>query len=240
MPTGAPGTWRSPRSARTTRPRRRSSRRAGRARERSAYDVAARAFERAAVLALDDERRGRLLYAGGGRGLAGRARRPRRWRCSTKRAASPRPSTLRLELEHLRGHIAAAPRAARRGAERPAGRRRAGRARRSPPCCSPRPSSEPSTPATSAGARACGERARALAALRPDARTAFFALLTDGIAGVLTGDGEGGAPSIRGRARGAQAHGRAAERPPPARPGPRSARSGSARPTSTGGRRARI
>ena len=51
--------------------------------------------------------------------------------------------------------------------------------------------------ADAAGARDCGERARALVERQPDARTSFFALIADGIAGVLTGDGQDGAPSIR-------------------------------------------
>ena len=60
---GGPGTWRRPRWAADDGVASALEQAGQRARERSAYDVASRAFERGAAFAEDDQRRGRLLYA---------------------------------------------------------------------------------------------------------------------------------------------------------------------------------
>lgn len=78
---------------------------AGRARERSAYDVSSHAFERAARLAPDDERRCRLLHAAADTGwLGGLAPRAVALLDEARRYAST--ADLAVAVEHLRGHIA--------------------------------------------------------------------------------------------------------------------------------------
>jgi DNA-binding CsgD family transcriptional regulator len=78
---------------------------AARARERSAYAVAATAFERAARLAPADERRGRLLYAAADAAwLAGHADRAVSLLDQAREHAHD--PGLVLQIEHLRGHVA--------------------------------------------------------------------------------------------------------------------------------------
>ncbi len=76
-----------------------------RARERSAYDVACRAFERAGQLAPDDARRARLSFAAADAAwLAGRADRAVELLESLR--GRPAPPAVAVSVEHLRGHIA--------------------------------------------------------------------------------------------------------------------------------------
>ena len=63
MPTAAPGIWPWPRSAPTKPPRSALEQAGLRARQRSAYAVSSRAFERGALLAPEEIHPGRLLYA---------------------------------------------------------------------------------------------------------------------------------------------------------------------------------
>ena len=76
-----------------------------RARDRSAYDVASRTFERAASLASDEQRRGRLLYAAAEAawlsGLGDRAN-----GLLAEAEEHGREPGVRISIEHLRGHIA--------------------------------------------------------------------------------------------------------------------------------------
>ena len=148
-----------------------------RARQRSAYDVASRAFERAALLAPDE--------AGGHGcctprpmppGSAGSASGPPR--CSTRRASTRPTPELAIAIEHLRGYIAT-----RLGPHR----RRAARSSSTPPSVAAhdRPRTAvvmlaeavqrvPSTPATPPTMRLAAERAASLApagADRPYARS---------------------------------------------------------------------
>jgi DNA-binding CsgD family transcriptional regulator len=76
-----------------------------RARERSAYDEASRAFERAASLAIDDERQSRLLYAAADTAwLAGLASRATPLLDKARRDGGA--DELIVAIDHLRGHIA--------------------------------------------------------------------------------------------------------------------------------------
>jgi DNA-binding CsgD family transcriptional regulator len=76
-----------------------------RARERSAYDVASRTFQRAASLAPDDERRGRLLFAGADAAwLSGLGDRTND--LLDEADEHGREPGLRVSIEHLRGHVA--------------------------------------------------------------------------------------------------------------------------------------
>jgi DNA-binding CsgD family transcriptional regulator len=76
-----------------------------RSRERSAYDVASRTFERAASLASDEERRGRLLFAGADAawlsGLSDRAN-----ELLDDAEEHGQEPGLRVSIEQLRGHVA--------------------------------------------------------------------------------------------------------------------------------------
>ena len=77
-----------------------------RARQRSAYDVSSRAFERGARLAPDEVTQGRLLYAAADAAwLGGLADRAAALLDEARQRASARD--LAISIEHLRGHIAA-------------------------------------------------------------------------------------------------------------------------------------
>ena len=76
-----------------------------RARDRSAYDVASRAFERAAVLAPEEPQRALLFHAAADAAwLAGLGERSASLLDEAARHATDEP--LLIEIEHLRGHIA--------------------------------------------------------------------------------------------------------------------------------------
>jgi DNA-binding CsgD family transcriptional regulator len=78
-----------------------------RARERSAYDVASRAFERAAQIAPEDTRRGRLLYAAADSAwLGGLAERAQELVNAAAAAGTPTVD-LAAHIGHLTGHMAA-------------------------------------------------------------------------------------------------------------------------------------
>lgn len=169
-----------------------------RARERSAYEVASRAFERAAALAADEERRAHLLYAAADAAwLGGLGERTLALLDDAVRHTVD--EQLFTTIDHLRGHVslrrgqlddarailtAAAERAAVRApeqaivmlAEAAEGAFFAGDA---------------------VGMRASGERANALAACSSGDRAAFFAWITAGMGRILSGDGESGAALVR-------------------------------------------
>jgi DNA-binding CsgD family transcriptional regulator len=164
-----------------------------RARDRSAYDTASHAFERAALMALDDERCARLTYAAAESAwLAGLPQRAR----SLLGEAARRGATeqLLIDIDHLRGQIALmrGPLDDGRATLLDAGRRAA--------------TSDPDGAVVmlaesalggfyagdTAGVRVCGEEARALAA-RATGRSAFFGQITAGMGLVLSADGEGAA-----------------------------------------------
>ncbi len=169
-----------------------------RARQRSAYDVASQAFERAAQLGADDERRGRLLLAAADAAwLGGLADRAVALLDDAERLTSG------FELALLRGHILI-----RRG---PLDRARS-------VLLAAADDAEPREAATLVGEaviggffaadadwlRACVARARALATPDADTHTTFFTAVVDGIAGVFFGDPEAGnalraAAAVHGR-----------------------------------------
>jgi DNA-binding CsgD family transcriptional regulator len=171
---------------------------AQRARQRSAYEVSSRAFERAAQLAPEEVRRGRLLYAAadtawlGGQtdraqGLLGQAR---------QHALTP---DLVISIEHLRGHIAT-----RRGPITEAQQillAGAEHAAQIDPESAVVMLAEALNASFYAGdaatMRLAAERAASLASLGAEGRMAFFALITQGMALIFSGDGERGAPAIR-------------------------------------------
>jgi DNA-binding CsgD family transcriptional regulator len=159
----------------------------GRARERGAYDVAARAFERAAALSGDERRRSFLAFsAAEAAWLAGLADRAL--------ALLDRVETdvLQNEVDHLRGQIVL--RCGPVPAAREILRTAAERAR------SPLLFAEAAEAAffacDAADMRRCGERAAALAAEGGGDRDIFFGLMSAGMGRVLAGE-EAGAELIR-------------------------------------------
>jgi DNA-binding CsgD family transcriptional regulator len=169
-----------------------------RAYQRSAYDVSSLAFERAARLAPEEARQGRLLYAAADAawlgGLAGRAA------ALLDQAGRPEPAAdLAVAIDHLRGHIAAWG-----GSIATAQEILLTAAERAAPI-DPERAVEILAEVVAASGYACdiatmrlaAERATSL--LRPDAdrRTTFLALLIQGIALISSGQGEPGAPAIR-------------------------------------------
>ena len=104
--TGGPGTWPSPCWPRTMPACSALEQAGARARERSAYDVASRAFERAAQLAPNDSWRGRLLFsAADSAWLGGLALRAQDLLEAT--ATSGLTPELTAYVDNLKGHIAA-------------------------------------------------------------------------------------------------------------------------------------
>jgi DNA-binding CsgD family transcriptional regulator len=169
-----------------------------RAYQRGAYEVSSRAFERAALLAPEEARQGRLLYAAADAawigGLAERA-------VALLDQAGRHASALELvvAIEHLRGEIAW-----RRGPVTTAQEILLAAAERAAPIDPDRAVvmlAEVVAASNNAGdaatMRLAAERAASL--LRPDAdpRATFFALLARGAALIVSGQGEPGAPSIR-------------------------------------------
>jgi DNA-binding CsgD family transcriptional regulator len=165
---------------------------------RSAYDVSSRAFERAARLAPEEARQGRLLYAAADAawlgGLADRAA------ALLDQAGRPVPAAgLAVAIDHLRGHIAAWG-----GSIATAQEILLAAAERAAPIDPERAVEILAEVVVASGyagdiatMRLASERATSL--LRPDAdrRTTFLALLVQGIALISSGQGEPGAPAIR-------------------------------------------
>ena len=157
-----------------------------RARDRSAYDVASHAFERAASLSADDDRRAFLTFAGADAawlaGLADRA-------LALLDAAGARDTSppLRNEIDHLRGQIAL-----RRGPVAEARTILRGAAERAQ---SPVLFAEAAEAAFFAGdandMRACGERAAELAAAEGNDREVFFGRMSAGMGRLLVGEAAG-------------------------------------------------
>jgi len=169
-----------------------------RAADRSAYDVASRAFERAAQLAPETTRQGLLLYAAADAawlgGLAGRA-----VALLDQAGRMTRAPALIVRIEHLRGHIAT-----RRGPIADAQRVLFAAAERAAVIDPERAVlilAEALNAAFYAGdaaaMRLAADRAAAIAPAGAGARTAFFALTAQGMALIFAGDGERGAAAIR-------------------------------------------
>jgi DNA-binding CsgD family transcriptional regulator len=169
-----------------------------RALQRGAYEVSSRAFERATLLAPEEGRQGRLLYAAADAAwIGGLAERAVALLDQAGRYA-PAPE-LAVAIEHLRGSIAW-----RRGPVTAAQEILLAAAERAAPIDPDRAvamlaevvaaSNNAGDPATM---RLAAERAASL--LRPDAdrRTTFLALLARGAALIVSGQGEPGAPAIR-------------------------------------------
>jgi DNA-binding CsgD family transcriptional regulator len=169
-----------------------------RARQRSAYEVSSRAFERAARLAYDEARRGRLLYAAADAAwLGGLADRAVAFLGEAVRHA-PAPD-LAVRIEQLRGHIAT-----RRGPIAEAQQILLAGAEQAAPIDPERGVvmlAEAVNASFYAGDAAtmclAAERAASLAPDGSDGRTGFFALIAQGMALIFSGEGERGAPAIR-------------------------------------------
>ena len=165
---------------------------------RSAYEVSSRMFERAAALTLGSERRGSLLYAAADAAwLAGLGDRAVRL-LDEARQHEPEPA-LQLRVEHLRAHIAI-----RRGHVRE-GRSVLLKAVEAAPLVDPPQAVVMLAEAVDASFYA-GDAAsmRRIATLIPavaggcvDARSKFFATMSEGMALVLGGEGRRGPESIR-------------------------------------------
>lgn len=169
-----------------------------RAYQRSAYEVSSRAFERAALLAPREGRQGALQYAAADAAwLGGLAERSAALLDdAARRALTP---GLAVAVEHLRGHIAA-----RRGPITQAQEILLAGAERAAPTDPGRAVvmlAEVVNASFYAGdaatMRLAAERVESVAPDDPDARTAFFALIVRGMALIVSGDGERGAPAIR-------------------------------------------
>ncbi len=169
-----------------------------RARERSAYDVASHAYERAALLATGPERRAPLAYAAADAawlsGLTGRT-----LALLDRAAGDATDESLIGAIEHLRGHVAIrqgpldeARRALAEAAERVASHA---------PDAAVVMLAQAAEGAFFAGdadsTRRYGDRANTLAARTSDPQAAFFARIAAGMGRVLSGDGESGAALIR-------------------------------------------
>ncbi|HZT52793.1 MAG TPA: AAA family ATPase [Gaiellaceae bacterium] len=170
----------------------------GRARERSAYEVASHAYGQAARLATDRRRRARLaVVAADAAWLGGLAERARS--LLDEAAGDAEDDVLLAEIEHLRGHIAI-----RQGPLDEACGLLAGAAElaaRHRPDSAVVMLAEAAEGAFFAGNAAAmqtyAERASRLAAATTGGRAAFFAGLAAGMSRVLSGDGERGAALIR-------------------------------------------
>ncbi len=169
-----------------------------RARQRSAYQVSSRAFERAALLAPEEARQADMLYAAADAawlgGLADRAV----TLLDQARRHSPAPE-LTVRIEQLRGHIAT-----RCGPIAEAQRillASAEQAARVDPERAAVILAELVDASFYAGdaatMRLAGERAAGLAPSAPTARAMFFLLNAQGMALIFDGEGERGATAIR-------------------------------------------
>jgi DNA-binding CsgD family transcriptional regulator len=168
---------------------------AERAHERSAYDVSAQAFERAARLSPERERRALLLYeAADAAWLGGRGDRALALLDEAAEGSDDEP--LSVDIDHLRGHIALS-----RGPLSAGKRLLAAAADRAEAEAAVVMVAElvmaaffAADPATM---RAAGERAAALGAGNGAGRTAFFGRIAEGMALVFNGEGDRGAAAIR-------------------------------------------
>jgi DNA-binding CsgD family transcriptional regulator len=168
-----------------------------RARERSAYDVASHAFERAAELAPTDARRATDRFAAADTawlgGLGGRA-------LSLLDAAArlAKHPQLLVEIEHLRGHIAIrqGPLDAARSILATAADHAAAHAPGTAAILLAEAAEGAFFAGDAAGTRAYGEAAEALAGAA-GGRAAFFARIAAGMGRILSGDGEAGAALVR-------------------------------------------
>jgi DNA-binding CsgD family transcriptional regulator len=169
-----------------------------RARRRSAYEVSSRSFERAARLAPEEIRQGRLLYAAADAawlgGLADRA--TALLDEASLHASAPE---LAVSIEQLHGHIAT-----RRGPVGEAQQILLSGAEHAAPIDPERAVvmlAEAVNASFYAGdaatMRLAAERAASLAPHGSEGRTAFFALIAQGMALIFSGEGERGAPAIR-------------------------------------------
>jgi DNA-binding CsgD family transcriptional regulator len=169
-----------------------------RAYQRSAYDVSSRAFERAALLAPEEARQGRLMYAAADAawlgGLADRAV------ALLDQAGRHVPDPgLAVAIEHLRGHIAI-----HRGPVTEAQEILLAAAERAAPIDPERAVvmlAEAANASFYAGDAAtmllAAGRAASLAPPDPNGRIAFFTLITQGMALIFSGQDEPGAPAVR-------------------------------------------
>ena len=169
-----------------------------RARQRSAYEVSSRAFKQAALLAPEETRQGRLLYAAADAawlgGLADRAV------ALLDQASRPvPPADLAEEIDHLRGHIAVHCGPLTEGQEILLAA--AERAAPTDPERAVVMLAEAAYASFFAGdaptMRRAAERAASLAPSNPTGRIAFFTLIARGMALIFSGDGERGAPAVR-------------------------------------------
>jgi len=169
-----------------------------RAYQRSAYEVSSRAFERAALLAPEEARQSRLLYAAADAawlgGLADRAV------VLLDQAGRHVPATdLAVAIEHLRGHIAI-----HRGPVAEGQEILLAAAERAAPIDPERAVvmlAEAAYASFMAGdaatMRLAAERAASLAPADPNGRIAFFTLTARGMALIFSGEDEPGAPAVR-------------------------------------------
>jgi DNA-binding CsgD family transcriptional regulator len=167
---------------------------AARARRRSAYDVASRAYERAARLALDERGRGHLAYAAADAAwLAGLPERAQIMLESADHHAVD--EDVSTEVAHLRGHIALrlGPLERARAILLTAAERAAAHAPEEAVVMLAEAAEGAFYAGDAAGMRNCGERASALAARAPGDRAAFFAQITAGMGRVLAGEADGAA-----------------------------------------------
>jgi len=169
-----------------------------RARERSAYDVASRAFERAASLTQDANRRGRLLYAAADSAWLGglAARTTDLLDEATQHADEP---GIMISIAHLRGHIAV-----RRGPVSEGHSILFGAAEQAatldPPLAVVILAEDVLAcfyAGDAPGMRRTAERVSVVARACTDARSEFFAAMTAGMALVFSGEGGEGPELIR-------------------------------------------
>ncbi len=169
-----------------------------RAYRRSAYEVSSRAFERAASLAPEEARQGRLLYSSADAAwLGGLADRAVALLDEAERHVPP--AELAIEIQHLRGYIAV-----HRGPVAQGQEILLAAAERAAPIDQERAVvmlaevAYASFYAGDAGAmRLAAERAASLAPTDPSGRIAFFTLITRGMALIFSGEDEPGAPAVR-------------------------------------------
>jgi DNA-binding CsgD family transcriptional regulator len=169
-----------------------------RAYQRSAYEVSSRAFERAALLAPEEARRGRLLYSSADAAwLGGLADRAVALLDQADRHVPP--ADLAIEIQHLRGHIAI-----HRGPVAEGQEILLAAAERAVPIDPERAVvmlAEVAYASFYAGdaraMRLAAERAASLSPPDPNGRIAFFTLITRGMALIFSGEAEPGAPAVR-------------------------------------------
>jgi DNA-binding CsgD family transcriptional regulator len=169
-----------------------------RAYQRSAYEVSSRAFERAARLAPEQVRQDRLLYAAADAAWLGGLTDRATALLDEASLHDPAPE-LEVSIEQLRGHIAT-----RRGPVSEAQQILLTAAERAAPIDPQRAIvmlAEAVNASFYAGdavtMRLAAERAASLAPPGSGGRTAFFALIAQGMALIISGAGERGARAIR-------------------------------------------